>query len=52
MEVKTGLEEKKGAVKITIEIEINEALMEAMKESMTKMQDMWAMKRKAKESEA
>ena len=30
-------EEKKGRVKITIEVEVNEPLMETMKEAMTKM---------------
>jgi hypothetical protein len=30
-------EEKKGHVKITIEVEVNEPLMDAMKEMMTKM---------------
>jgi hypothetical protein len=30
-------EEKKGHVKITIEVEINEPLMDAMKDAMTKM---------------
>jgi hypothetical protein len=29
-------EEKKGHVKITIEVEVNEPLMDAMKEAMTK----------------
>jgi hypothetical protein len=30
-------EEKKGRMKVTLEVEINEALMEAMKEAMSKM---------------
>jgi hypothetical protein len=30
-------EEKKGHVKITIEVEVNEPLMDAMKEAMTQM---------------
>ena len=30
-------EEKKGSVKITIEVEVNEPLMDAMKEAMTQM---------------
>jgi hypothetical protein len=30
-------EEKKGRVKLTVEVEINEPLMDAMKECMTKM---------------
>ena len=30
-------EEKKGHVKITIEVEVNEPLMDAMKDAMTKM---------------
>jgi hypothetical protein len=32
-------EEKKGKLKITLEVEINEALMETSKEWMTKMPD-------------
>lgn len=31
------VEEKKGRLKVTIEVEVNEPLMDAMKESMTKM---------------
>lgn len=34
-------EEKKGRVKVTIEMEVNEALMDMMKEAMSKMQ--WKM---------
>jgi hypothetical protein len=30
-------DEKKGMMKVTLEVEINEALMEAMKEGMSKM---------------
>jgi hypothetical protein len=30
-------EEKKGRMKVTLEVEINEALMDAMKEPMSKM---------------
>lgn len=44
-------EEKKGHVKITIEVEINEALMEMGKECMAKMPEMISkirMKHKAK----
>ncbi|MDH4221669.1 MAG: hypothetical protein OEY39_05315 [Candidatus Bathyarchaeota archaeon] len=33
-------EEKKGHAKITIDIELNEALMEVIKESMTRMPEM------------
>jgi hypothetical protein len=33
-------EEKKGRVKITVEVEINEPLMDVMKETMTKMSSM------------
>lgn len=34
-------EEKKGKVKVTVEVEINEALMEVLKESMAKMPEGW-----------
>ena len=40
MEVKEISETKKGHVKITIEAEINEALMEMLKDSMEKMPHM------------
>jgi hypothetical protein len=33
-------EDKKGRVKITVEVEINEPLMDVMKETMTKMSSM------------
>jgi len=33
-------EEKKGVAKITIEMELNEALMDLVKETMTKMPEM------------
>lgn len=39
-------EEKKGKVKLTIEIEINETLMELIKESMARMPEMMAQFRK------
>ncbi len=39
-------EEKKGRVKITIEAEINEPLMEIVKESITKMPQIVAQQRK------
>jgi len=38
-------EEKKGRVKITVEIEINEALMEIAKEAMERMPEMMARRR-------
>jgi hypothetical protein len=44
--VKSTTEEKKGRVKITIEIEFNEALMEMAKESMAKMPEMMSKFRK------
>jgi hypothetical protein len=34
-------EEKKGHVKVTMEVEINEAMMEAMKEGMKNMPMRW-----------
>lgn len=34
-------EEKKGRVKLTLEVEINEPLMDAIKEMATKMPDVW-----------
>ena len=43
-------DEKKGHVKITIEVEVNEALMELARESMEKMPEMVAKFRK-KETE-
>jgi hypothetical protein len=51
MEVKDRREEKKGSVKITIEIEINEPLMLAMKEMMEKMPPMMMARRRAREEE-
>ncbi len=38
-------EEKKGRVKFTVEVEINEALMEMMKEGMKNMPAPWMMRR-------
>ena len=43
-------EEKKGRARITIEVEINEPLMEVLKESMTKMPKMMKMFRKEKQA--
>lgn len=42
-------EEKRGHVKITMEIEINEALMEVMKENMARMPEMMAKWRRMRE---
>jgi hypothetical protein len=42
-------EEKKGRVKLTLEVEINEELMEVMKEGMTKMH--WKMPEMMKHGE-
>ncbi len=42
-------EEKKGRLKVTFEMEINEALMEAMKEGMSKMH--WKMPEMMKREE-
>ena len=42
-------EEKKGRMKMTIELEINEGLMEAIKEGMTKMH--WKMPEMMKRGE-
>ncbi len=42
-------EEKKGHVKVTLEVEINEALMETMKEGMSKMH--WKMPEMMKRGE-
>ena len=42
-------EEKKGHVKVTMEVEINEALMEALKEAMKNMPQMGHMWQKMKE---
>ncbi|MCW4007410.1 MAG: hypothetical protein NWF09_01780 [Candidatus Bathyarchaeota archaeon] len=42
-------EEKKGRVKVTIEMEVNEALMDMMKEAMSKMQ--WKMPKVMKRHE-
>ena len=42
-------EVKKGHVKITVELEINEALMEMAKECMTKMPEMMMKMRKKEE---
>ncbi|MDH5437273.1 MAG: hypothetical protein OEX76_00040 [Candidatus Bathyarchaeota archaeon] len=44
-------QEKKGHAKITVEIEINEALMEVLKESMTKMPEMMKMFRRERKHE-
>lgn len=44
--MKSTAEEKKGRVKITIEIEFNDALMEIAKECMTKMPEMMSKFRK------
>jgi hypothetical protein len=43
-------EEKKGHVKLTVEVEINEALMEAMKEGMKNMPMRWHGMKEWKES--
>lgn len=43
--------EKKGRAKITIEVEINEPLMEVLKESMAKMPGMMKMFRKERKAE-
>lgn len=43
-------EEKKGHVKFTIEVEINEALMELIKESMANIPEMMAKLRKKPET--
>ena len=42
-------EEKKGRMKVTLEVEINEALMDAMKEGMSKMH--WKMPEMMKREE-
>ncbi len=42
-------EEKKGRMKVTFEVEINEALMEAIKEGMSKMH--WKMPEMMKRAE-
>jgi hypothetical protein len=42
-------EEKKGMMKVTLEVEINEALMEAIKEGMSKMH--WKMPEMMKRDE-
>ena len=44
-------EEKKGRAKITIEVEINEALMEAMKENMAKWPMMMGKMRQMREEQ-
>ena len=44
-------EEKKGRVKITVEAEINESLMEIIKESMANMPQMMQMMAKQKRKE-
>ena len=44
-------EEKKGRVKLTVEIEINEPLMEAMKEMAPKMGDFMRHNREEKKQE-
>ena len=44
-------EEKKGRAKITVEIEINEPLMDIIKESMAKMPEMAKMFRGRRERE-
>ena len=43
-------EEKKGHVKFTVEVEINEVLMEAMKEGMKNMPMRWSAMREREES--
>jgi len=43
--------EKKGHVKVTVEVEINEALMEVLKESMAKMPEMAKMFRRERHHE-
>ena len=43
------VEEKKGHAKITIEIEINEALMDIVKESIAKMPEIARMGRRQRE---
>ncbi len=43
-------EEKKGRAKITIDVEINEALMEIIKESMTNMPEMMRMFRRERQT--
>ncbi len=45
-------EEKKGKAKLTVEFEVNEALMEVMKESISKMpESMMRMGRREREGE-
>jgi len=41
-------EEKKGRVKITIEVEVNEPFMDVMKETITKMPEMIRRRREEK----
>ena len=43
-------DEKKGHVKITVEVEINEAMMEAMKEGMKTMPMRWHAMREREEN--
>jgi hypothetical protein len=45
------MEEKKGHAKITIEVEINEPLMDIVKESMAKMPEMTKMFRRERKEE-
>ena len=48
-------EEKKGHVKVTFEVEINEALMEVLKENMKnlpQMMQMWQMRREERTKSA
>jgi hypothetical protein len=42
-------EEKKGHVKITIEVEVNEPLMDVVKEAMTKMPEMMKHRREERQ---
>jgi hypothetical protein len=45
------VEDKKGHVKVTLEVEVNEALMDIIKESMKnmpQMMQMWQMRREEK----
>lgn len=44
-------EEKKGRVRITMEIEVNEVLMDLARESMEKMPEMWARFRKKEQEQ-
>jgi len=42
-------EEKKGRVKITVEVEVNEQLMDMMKEAMAKMPEMMRRRREERQ---